>query len=153
MANIKTAFNSATALTITIASLADGSGRAATSVDNSSNKFISADIRVKIKTGASGVSATGYVAVYLIRSEDGTNYDDGFGASDAAYTPVNATLLGYISATANATTYQGVFDTGQLGLTLPQKWSIGILNKTGAALDATAGNHEIKYMEKYLTVV
>ncbi len=113
---------------------------------------MSADVRVKIKTGAAGVSATGYVAVYLVRSEDGTNYDDGFAGTDAALTPVNSTLLGYLTANANATTYQGIFDLQQLGITLPRKWAICVLNKTAAALDATAGNHEVKYTEKNFTV-
>lgn len=151
MANIKQEFGTPAAMTKTLASLADGSGRAATAVDNSTNKMISADVRVKIKTGASGVSATGYVGVYLIRSEDGTDYDDAFAGSDAAYTPKNAELLGIMEANANATTYHKVFDLRKLGITLPKKWSIGVLNKTGAALDSTEGSHEIKYTEKYYT--
>lgn len=151
MADIKQAYGTPATMTKTFASLANASGRAATAIDNSTNKFISADVRVKIKTGASGVAATGYVAVYLIRSEDGSSYDDGFAGSDAAFTPVNATLLGIISAVANATTYQKVFDLAALGITLPEKWSIGILNNSGAALDGTEGSHEVKYTEKYYT--
>lgn len=152
MATVKQAFGTATAATITLASLADSAGRASTAIDESTNLYVSADVRVKIKTGAAGVSATGYVAVYLVRSEDGTNYDDGFAGTDAALTPVNSTLLGYLTANANATTYQGVFDLQQLGITLPRKWAICVLNKTAAALDATAGNHEVKYTEKNFTV-
>ena len=152
MASIKNEFNTSAAMTITLASLADSSGRAATAIDNSANKFISADVRIKIKTGATGVSATGYIAVYLVRSEDGGSYDDGFAGTDAALTPVNATLLGILTANANATTYNGVFDLAQLGITLPKKWSIAIVNKTGVALDATGANHEVKYTEKYFTV-
>ena len=152
MASIKNEFNTSAAMTITLASLADSAGRAATAIDNSANKFISADVRIKIKTGATGVSATGYVSVYLVRSEDGASYDDGFAGADAALTPVNATLLGILTANANATTYNGVFDLAQLGITLPKKWSICILNKTAVALDVTAGNHEVKYTEKYFTV-
>lgn len=151
MANIKQAYNTAASMTITLASLANASGRAATAINNSSNLFISSDVRVKVKTGASGVSSTGYVSVYLIRSEDGTNYDDSFGGSDAAFTPANAILLGIISANANATTYQKVFDINELGITLPAKWSIAIVNNSGAALDSTAGNHSVTYREKYLT--
>jgi len=152
MANVKQALGTAATMTKTLASLANGSGRAATAIDNGTNLHVSADVRVKIKTGASGVSSTGYVAVYLLRSEDGTNYDDGFGGTDAVYTPVNAILLGYINAVANATTYNKVFDLAELGITLPAKWSIGLLNQTGAALSSTEGDHEIKYREKYLTV-
>ena len=152
MATVLQSFISNTAATITIASLANGSGRAATAVDNTSAKAVSADIRVKIKTAAAATSATGYVSVYLIRSDDGTNYEDAFAGSDAAYTPVNALLLGTINAVANATTYTKVFDTAELGLTLPQKFSVAIVNSSGASLDGTAGSHAVTYELKAFTV-
>lgn len=138
-------------MTISLASITNANGRAGTAVDNSTGLYISADIRVKVKTGASGTSSTGYVGVYLIRSEDGTNYDDSFGGTDAAYTAVNAILLGNIAVSANATTYVKTFDTAELGITLPAKWSIGIMNNSGGTLDSTGGNHSVTYREKYLT--
>jgi hypothetical protein len=149
MASIKNEFNTAGTATITLASLANGSGRASTAIDNSTGKYLSADIRVKVTT--SGTSAPGYVSVYLIRSEDGTNYDDSFGGSDAAYTPVNALLLGTIATPATAA-YIKTFDTAELGLTLPAKWCIGIVNRTGNTLNATAGNHSVTFREKFLSV-
>ena len=152
MADIKQSFNTSATGTLTIASLANGSGRCSTAIDNTSGKYISADIGLKIKTNASGTSATGYVSVYLVRSYDGTSYDDAFAGSDAAFTPVNALLLGTINAVANATTYYRTFDTAELGLSLPKKWAVAIVNSSGAALDSTAGSHEFKYTEKFLTV-
>lgn len=152
MSDIKQAYNTSGTATLTIASLANGSGRCSTAIDNTSGLYTSADIGLKIKTNASGTSATGYVSVYLVRSYDGTTYTDGFGGTDAAFTPVNALLLGTINAVANATTYYKTFDTAELGLTLPKKWAIAIVNSTGAALDSTAGNHECKYTEKFYTV-
>jgi len=149
MADIKQALNTAGTATITLASLANGSGRASTAIDNSTGLYLSADVRVKVTT--SGTSATGYAEVYLIRSEDGTNFDDDFGGSDGAYTPVNALLLGTIATPATAT-YVKTFDTAELGLTLPAKWCIGIVNSTGNALTATAGNHSVTIREKFLTV-
>ena len=140
--------NSATA-TITLASLANGSGRGSTAIDNSSVLGIEADIAVKIKTASSGVSSTGYLDIYLIRSEDGTNYDDSFGGSDAAFTPVNATKIGSMTANAASTTYYGVFNTAIAG-NLPRKFCIGIVNNTGAALDSTGGNHAVTYTLKTL---
>jgi len=153
MATIKQTYESSDTLTITIASLANSSGRCSTALDNTSNLDITADVGVKVKTNASGTSATGYVSVYLVRSYDGTSYDDAFAGSDAAFTPVNATLLGTLNTVANATTYYKTFDVGELGLTLPQKWAIAIVNSSGAALDSTAGNHEIKTTRKYYSVV
>jgi hypothetical protein len=147
MADLKTNFNTAGTATITLASLANGSGRASTAIDNSTGKYVSADIRVKV-TGASA----GYVEVYLIRSEDGTNYDDSWTGTDGAYTPVNALLLGTINTPSTAT-YVRTFDTAELGLTLPAKWAIGIVNRTGAALNSTAGNHSVTYREKFYTIL
>lgn len=149
MAEIKQKLASSATATITLASLANGSGRGSAAIDNSSALAIEADIMVKIKTASSGVSTTGYLDIYLIRSEDGTNYDDSFGGSDAAFTPVNATKIGSMMATANATTYIGVFNTAIAG-NLPRKFCIGIVNNTGAALDSTAGNHAVTYTLKTL---
>lgn len=151
---IKNLFASAgAAMTITLASLANGAGRGGTAIVNTSTLAISADIEVKLTTGSSGVSATGYAAIYLIRSADGSTYDDGFGGTDGAYTAVNATLLGLMQLVANSTTYVAIFDTAQLGITLPQKWSIGIMNFSGATLDATGGNQAVVYAEKQLQIV
>jgi hypothetical protein len=150
MANIKTEFNTAGTATITLASLTNGSGRCSTAIDNSTNKFISSDVRVKITTGTA--TATSYIEVYLVRSEDGTNYDDAFGGSDAAITPVNSLLLGTLSTPASTTAYSKVFDTSELGLTLPAKWAIAIVNRTGNTISATAGNHSVTYREKFYTV-
>ncbi len=152
MASIKQALNTAAAMTITLSSLANGAGRAATAIDNTTGLYLDADVRVKVKTNAAGTSATGYCDVYLLSSEDGTNYDDTFGGTDAAATPVNARKLGTMTTNVNATTYVGVFSVASLGITLPAKWSIIVVNNSGAALDATAGNHSVTYREKYLTV-
>ncbi len=140
--------NSATA-TITLASLANAAGRGSTAIDNSSVLGIEADIAVKIKTASSGVATSGYLDIYLIRSEDGTNYDDSFGGSNAAFTPVNATKIGSMTANAASTTYYGVFNTAIAG-NLPRKFCIGIVNNTGAALDSTGGNHAVTYTLKTL---
>ena len=153
MATLKQTYNTSGTGTLTIASLANGSGRCSTAIDNTSGVYITADIGLKIKTNAAGTSATGYVSVYLVRSYDGTSYDDAFAGTDAAFTPVNATLIGTINAVANATTYYKTIDLAELGLTLPKKWAIAIVNSSGAALDSTGGSHEFKYTEKYYTIV
>lgn len=150
MADIKQAYANNASLTVTLDSLANGSGRCSTAVDNSTNLYIASDIRVKIVSGSSGVSASGYVSVYLVRSDDGTNYDDAFGGTDAALTPNNAYWLGDINVTANSTTYHKVFDTQELGITLSKKWAIAVVNNSGAALGT--GN-TITHTQKYLTSI
>jgi len=151
MSEIKQKLGTSTALTITLASLANGAGRCSTAVDNSSVNAISADIYVKIKTA--GTLTTPFsVSVYLVRSEDGTNFDDGFAGSDAAFTPINATLIGIISAPTTGTTYQMILNTEVAG-NLPRKYAIAIVNNTGVSFDGTAGNHSVSITPKtYQTV-
>jgi len=152
MAELKTKLSTSTAFTLTLASLANGSGRATTAVDNSSVNYISADIYLKIKTGASGTLATGYLDVYLVGSEDGTTFEDNFSGTDGSFTPVNARKIGIISAVANATTYYAVINTALIG-DLPRKFCIGVVNNTGAALDSTEGSHAYKYTGKTIQSV
>ncbi|MCX8159295.1 MAG: hypothetical protein N3D20_03375, partial [Candidatus Pacearchaeota archaeon] len=137
MPSIKQTYNTEETLTITLASLANNTGRASTAINNTSLRAISTDIRVRIRTGASGVSSTGYVSVWLLRSFDGSVYDDGFAGTDGAWTPKNAEIIGYIEANANATTYDKFFSLSKLGIELSPYFAIGIYNATGAALDST----------------
>ena len=109
MSNVKQAFNTAATFTCTLASLANstaGVGRQSTVIDNSANLFMDAIVTIKIKTGASGTAANGFISVYAFGTTDGgTTYTDGFGASDAAATVSAARLIGTFPAVANATTY------------------------------------------------
>lgn len=122
------------AVTITLASLANGSNAVSNAIDNSTAKYLSALVRVKVRTNAAGTSATGSCSVFLVRSTDGgTDYDD-----------ATATLLGVIPAVANATTYARTFSTEQVG-PLGSHWKVAVVNNSGAALDSTAGNHEVEF--------
>ncbi len=119
------------AVTITLASLANGASAVSNAIDNSSNKYVSAVVRVKVRTNAAGTSATGLVTVYIVRSTDGgTDYSDNLDQ-----------LIGTIPTTANATTYARAFPVENLGT----HWKIAVLNNSGAALDSTGGNHEVEF--------
>ena len=137
-------------ITISPASLANNSARESTAVDNSSNLFLDADLYVNIKTGASGVLATGVVEVYLYCSHDGSTYPDVVTGSDAAITlvnPPNVIFIGVINAVANATSYDKTFPGigAIMGGKVTKKWGVALVNKTGAALDSTAGNFSAKF--------
>jgi hypothetical protein len=122
------------AVTITLASLGNGSTATSNAIDNSSNKFLSALVRVKVKTNAAGTAATGSCSVFLVRSTDGgTDYDDSTGI-----------FLGALPTIANATTYTRTFSTEQLGA-LGSHWKVAVVNNSGAALDATGGSHEVEF--------
>ena len=59
------------AITCTLASLANGSAREATVVDNSVNLYLDALVMLKVKSGAASTSSTGYVNVYAYGTVDG----------------------------------------------------------------------------------
>ena len=143
---IKPLFGSPTAFTITLASLASstaGAGRQSTLVDNNTTRWGRLLVFVKLKQGA---SPTGNRAaqVYLLRG-DGTNRDDGAGASDAALTVLNSQLIGMLvnkSSPATGDVLQGWFVVDEPG----KEFGIAIVHDTGVALDSTAGNHLAQYL-------
>ncbi len=143
------------ALTLTIASLANDAARGSTAVDNTSNLFLDVLFRLKVKTAAASTSATGYVLIYAYASVDGgTTYDYAFGGSDAAITltePPNIKQLGSVSCIANATTYYSplLSVAAAFGGVVPAFWGIVIVNKTGATLDSTGGNHSAIWQGVY----
>jgi hypothetical protein len=133
------------AITVTIPGLNNAGVRGSTAVDNSANVFVDALVMVKVKTGASGTAATGFVDVYAYGTADsGTTYSGGFGGADAAYlAPLSAVVkLGRIAAGANATVYAGGpwSVAAAFGGSLPDHWGIAVDNETGASLDASVGN-------------
>jgi hypothetical protein len=133
MATVTVNVTNTQAVTITLASLANGSTATSNAIDNSTNKFVSANVRVKVRTNAAGTSATGSCSVFLVRSTDGgTDYDDA------------AMFLGALPTVANATTYTRTFSTEQLG-PIGTHWKVAVTNNSGAALDSTAGNHEVEF--------
>lgn len=136
---------SAQAITCTLTSLANAAQRQSAAIDNTTNLFQDALVQATIKTGASGVSTTGYIQLYVYgTANNGTNYTYGATGADAAYTiPVNASLrpLGRIGVGANATIYSVPFSVAAaFGGTLPQKWGVIVDNETGAAFDATTAS-------------
>src|SRR6266446_1905019 len=133
-------------ITCTLASLANNAQQSAAAIDNTANVFIDALVQIQIKSGASGVSATGYVNVYAYGTVDGgTTYGEGAG-TDTGITltaPPNVRLVGVLNVVANATTYKSnpMSVAAAFGGVLPDPWGIIVENKTGAALDGTEGNH------------
>lgn len=160
MSDIKAKFGSSNqGITITLASLANDAARESTVVDNSTNVFLDALVTLKVKSGASGTSTTGYVAVYAYGTSDGgTTYGDTATGSDAAITltsPTNLRLIGMINVVANATTYKSnpMSVASAFGGALPEKWGIVVVNKSGGTLDGTEGNHAKFYQGVLAQVV
>lgn len=139
--DIKAKYGTSTALTITLNSLAHSTtaGRQSTVVDNSSDLALDAHVTViaAMAAGTPGVDKAIYV--FAFGSEDGTNYGDPAGASDAAITlrsPTNLRLIGVISTPdAGALTYksQPMSVAAAFGGILPRKWGIVVQNMTNVA--------------------
>lgn len=128
MATATANITNSVSITITVTGVTNTSVALSSAIDNSTAKYLSSNVQVKVKTNASGTGATGRVNVYLVRSSDGgTTYDDS-----------TRVLIGTIPAVANATTYVATFSTepfGPLGTT----WKVAVENQSGATLDASVG--------------
>lgn len=140
------------AITCTLTSLASGSAREATAVDNSSNLYLDAYVMLKTKTAAGSIGTDPYLYLYAIGSDDGgTTWPDPATGADAAITPTlntKAFLLGAINLAAASTAYKGgpwsVLEAFG-GIAIPAKWSIVLVNACGVALSSTAGDHVLSY--------
>jgi len=158
MADIKLAYGSSTAITCTLASLADNTARECTAVDNTSNLYMDALVRLHIKLQTGTPANEMAVYVYAYGSEDGTNYTDNATGSDAAVTlraPTNLKLVGVISCpTAGGLTYKShpISIASAFGGILPRKWGVVVENQTAVAFSATEGDHDKDYTGVYATV-
>ena len=159
MANIKQVFGGDTAITITLVNLADAAARECTAVDNSTNLYLDALVRLHIQMATGTPVSDKTIYVYAYGSEDGTNYTDNATGSDAAITlrvPTNLRLIGTIAVPdAGAQTYKSapLAVAPAFGGILPVKWGIVVQNRTGVAFGATEGNLIKAYNGVYLTSV
>ena len=137
-------------ITITPASLGNGSSRESTSIDNDINKFIDALVGGKITTGTTP-TVDNVIEFYAYGTVDGGTFFSGDATgTDAAYSGrrQNLFLAGVVSVSASSNiTYEfGPFSiAAAFGGVLPSDWGIVIRNTTGAALHATGGNHDINF--------
>lgn len=153
MAESKIKYATASALTWTPESLANGSYDASAVVDNTSNLYADVLVGGKITTGASP-SSGGVLTIYAYGSWDGTNYTAGVSGSDGGTPNAGeesliqlyrvATIV--VDATSNHTYEWGPVSLAQVfGGVMPPKWGLAVYNGSGVALNATGGNHETKY--------
>ncbi len=153
MANIKQAFGTSTAITITLNSLADAAARESTAVDNGTDLFEDAIVRVSVSVGT--VANEKEVRVFVYASEDGTVYEDPATGTDAALTledPPVARLARIIPTPTSTKVYEAVFMVAPLfGRTMPRKWGLIVENQSGAALAASANS--ASYSGVFHTVV
>lgn len=172
MANIKQALGGTTAITITLTSVANYGARESTVVSNTTNLYLDSTLSAKIQMSA---VPNGDIYCLLDVSQDNTTFAFPATGADAAITLVqydklsseqqgqqhagsNLIMMSPIRCGAGITTTGSVIWTSgsvaaALGGNLTPQWGPVILNCTGAALGATAGNHVVQYDGIYATSV
>lgn len=154
MANITLEYSSENALTLTLASLANGAYRESTEVDNDASASVrweDALVGGKIRTGTSPTNnRTIQIFAYgTIRGFTTNARTAGVTGADAAYTPVgnNALLLKpletiVVTATSNQDYFWGPISmASRFGGILPVRWGIVVFNDSAVALNATGSEH------------
>lgn len=123
-------YGTTTSITITINSLANSSSVTSSTIDNTSDEFLDANVEIIVASNSTGTSTTGYVEVFVKGSIDNSDF-----ASDTA-----DRKIGTFGVIANSTTYKAVFPVAPaLGGILTPYWQIRVRNVSGAAL-ASSGN-------------
>jgi hypothetical protein len=165
MADIKQAYGTATDATITLASLASDTnllaGRESAEVVNTSTLALDYLVSGKITSGTSP-TASRQIEVWAIGSWDGTNWPDVFDGTESAETITSADIKASVcrlvavmatSATSNVTYHFGpVSIASAFGGVCPPKFVLFVVHNTAVALNATAGNHQIRLLPCYETV-
>lgn len=151
--DIKNVYATKATITCTLTSLANGSSRESTVIDNTTSLYKDALLRIKSKGQASG---TGVVRVFAYAALGDTDYTDLATGSDAAFTAGlrNVAFVGAVqmNAATSAVTAGPISIAAAFGGILPSKWGLIVLNNSGAALSATAGDHVLEYEGVYENV-
>lgn len=146
-------YGTPTALTITLASLANDNnlvaGRASTAVDNKdTDDAIDVLVGGKVTTGTSPTTAK-QIEVWAYGSYDDAEFSGGASGSDANLTPDAKSLLKLLTIiptvnTSNKTYHWGPYSVAQaFGGVVPVQWGVYIVHNTGVNLNSTGGNHEV----------
>lgn len=150
--DVKQAYGTKATVTVTLASLANGSARESTVIDNTSNLYSDYVLRIQTNGQSSG---TAQLNVYAYAALSDTTYTDGATGSDAAFTAanrLNSVLV--VSVQMNQTTAVSSVATLRqaFGGTVPSKFGFIFVNASGAALSATSGHHVVEVQGVYSTV-
>ena len=165
MADLKLSYPAASDLTITLASLASDTnlltGRESAVIDNTANLYLDILISGKITAGTSPTAARS-IEVWAVGSWDGTNWPDVFDGTESAETitsaDIKASVTRYLAAMATANPSDRAYHFGPVSLAaafggvLPPKIVLFVTHSTAVALNATAGNHQIRLQPVYQTI-
>jgi hypothetical protein len=158
MADLKLAYGTAADVTITLAALPSDTslltGRESAFIDNAVSTAGHLDYLVsgRITTGT-GPTTGRSIEVWAVGSWDGTNWPDVFDGTDSAETTsaeIKPSVCRFIAAIATTATADRAYHFGPVSLasafggTLPPRFVLFVTHSTGANLNGTAGNHQIR---------
>jgi hypothetical protein len=164
VAAIKTAYGTTTAGSGGLTSLASSStwiaGYEWFVVDNATELALSYRHDGKVRVGTTPTINT-EIRIYLVASNDGTNWPDVFDGTPSAETVTSAGVRdGFaklaavlpVDATTSDRDYPYEFDAAQVfGGSLPRKYALFVAHNTGVNLNSTAGNHTYRYTPIFAT--
>jgi len=163
--DIKLAYGSSSALTVTLASLATDAnllaGRESTGVDNTVNLYQDYLLSGFVTVGTTPTTAK-EIRVYVVGLMEDATYPDVFDGTDSAETVSGvgtrdgicklAAVIATI-ATSNLAYYFGSVSVASLfGGTMPKKFVVFVTHNTAVNLNATGGNHAIYVTPVFSTV-
>lgn len=166
MADVKLAYASSAAYTITLASLASDSnrlaGRESTAVSNTSNLYIDYLIAGFTTTGTSP-TAGDTIEVWAYASlNDTPTYPDVFDGTDSAETVTSSNVkysaLKLVAAIVVDSTSDRTYAFGPISLAslfggvVPKHHGVFVTHNTDVNLNSTGGNHAIHHTGVYQTV-
>lgn len=164
--DIKIAYGSSSALTITLASLPTTdanllAGREGTWIDNTSNLYADYLIAGKITTGTSP-TVNKSIQVFVVGLMEDSTYPDVFDGTDSAKTVSSAgtknnickpVAVMVVSASSDVTYSFGPVSVAScFGGVVPKKFGIFVVHDTAVNLNSTGSNHAIYVTPVYSTV-
>ena len=167
-ADVKDAYGTSAAYTISLASLASSAtlvaGQESTAVSNTPNLFMEYLGGGKITMGTVAPTADKTIEIWLYGSVNDTpTYPDVFDGTDSAETVTSANVKKsalrlldriFVDATASREYWFGPVGIAQaFGGRVPKNHGLFVTQDSGQALHATAGNHVLSYTGVYNTVV
>ncbi len=166
-ADVKVAYGSSAAYTITLASLATSStlvvGRAGTAVSNTSNLYDDYLVGGKVTTGTSPTVDTQIEIDAYGSYADAPTYGDGVTGTDAGQTFTSANTKRtavrlvermFVDNTSNRTYPFGPSSLKPVfGWNMPKNHGIFVSHSTAVNLNSTGSNHEIIWTPVYQTVI
>jgi hypothetical protein len=150
---------------MTLASLASDTnllaGQESSAVDNTVDGRRDYWVSGKVMTGTSP-TASRSIQVWAVGSWDGTNWPTVFDGTNSAETiplaEIKNAVCKFVAEMATTSTSNQQYDFGPVlvssvfGGDIPPKFVLFITHNTGVALNATAGNHQIRVQPVYDTV-